>query len=491
MKTRNVPAHPASSRLATLLGQLGLAAGLMMSVSAAEASDLLQIYQEAAAHDARYAAAKAEYSAGKEKVVQGRARLLPTITGSADYYKNNSENQMKDLAISKTTDKFTSSSYGATLSQPLFRAQNWQEYKIGQLQTALSASAYGQASQALILRAAEAYFNVLIAQDSVNAISQLRTAAAEQLQLAKTSFNVGTVTVTDVHEAQSRYDLATAQEIAARNKLNVANESLARVIGHTPDELAGLKEGVEISAPNPTNLSSWVSAAEKGDYGVQAQTYAREIAVRELSHARAGHLPTLDLGASYRKSRTPSGDGDTPGGYIDRNTDRRVGVELNLPIFEGGAIHSRTREAAALKIKADADLEDARRAAALSAREAYLGVTSGIAQVKALEAARVSSASALESNRLGYQVGVRINIDVLNAQSQLADTVQQLSKARYDTLLAQLRLKAAIGTLGEADVRVINALLETRSNANPRFVTTPASELKPVRPTRQPQRQRH
>ncbi|MDR1425317.1 MAG: TolC family outer membrane protein [Azoarcus sp.] len=425
----------------------------MLAAGAASAADLLEIYFDALAHDARYAAARAQHEAGQEKVVQGRSALLPSIGAVAGSSWNDEKVRPRD-APDTTKARYNSNSYALQLTAPLFRPQNWLQYKEGALQTELADSAFGQETQALILRTAEAYFKVLNARDALAAIVQLRTAAGEQLELARTSFQVGTVTVTDVHEAQSRFDLASAQEIAARNTLDVAREALARIVGHAPDELAGLKSGVTLPGPKPDDIAAWVDAAEKSDFGVQAQTLTREITARAYERERAGHLFSVDLVASYGRTNRPADS-------IDRDDSGTVGVQLDVPLYQGGMVSSRTREAAALRIKAESDLEEARRAAALAAREAYLGVTSGMAQVRALEAARVSSASALDANRLGYKVGVRINIDVLNAQSQLADAVQQLARARYDTLLAQLRLKAAVGALGEEDVRAINALLET------------------------------
>ncbi len=416
---------------------------------AALAADLMAVYQDALANDAKFSAARAQFEAGQEKVVQGRAGLLPQIGLAADTSWNDSEIR----ALSGTQDRsYNSNGYGVQLTQPLFRWQNWVQFKQGELQTALAETQFGLARQDLVLRVAEAYFNVLNAQDALAAVSQLKTAAAEQLELAKTSFEVGTVTITDVHEAQSRFDLASAQEIAAQNQLEVARQSLAQIIGKQPEPLAGLREGVALQRPQPESIADWVAAAESGSFGVQAQQLAREIAAREVERARAGHLPTVDIVASH-------GVNNRPQPSTDRAEASAIGLQLNVPLYAGGRVSSVSREAAALRMKADADLEDARRSAALAARQSWLGVTSGMAQVKALEAARVSSMSALEANKLGYEVGVRINIDVLNAQTQLADTLQQLSRARYDTLLAQLRLKAAAGTLGEEDVQAVNALL--------------------------------
>ena len=417
--------------------------------SGAVAADLMQVYQDALANDAKFAAARAQLEAGQESVVQGRAGLLPKLDVLADAAWNDVETKSSMGTASGETN---SRGYLVLLKQPLFRMQNWAQFKQGELQTALAGTQYGVEQQDLVLRVAEAYFNVLNAQDIVAAVTQLRTAAGQQLELATTSFEVGTVTITDVHEAQSRFDLASAQEIAAQNQLEVARQSLAQIIGKQPEPLSRLREGVTLERPQPDNIADWVSAAESGSLGVQAQQLVREIAVQEVERARAGHLPTLDLVASHSSRHNPQF-------ATNRSEASLIGVEFNLPLYAGGRTSSVTREAAALRFKADADLEDARRTAALAARQSWLGVTSGMAQVKALEAAKVSSTSALEANKLGYEVGVRINIDVLNAQTQLADTLQQLSRARYDTLLAQLRLNAAAGTLGEDDVRAINALL--------------------------------
>ncbi|GHU30200.1 outer membrane protein [Betaproteobacteria bacterium] len=421
---------------------------------AAQAANLFEVYHDALAHDARYAAARAQREADQEKVVQGRAALLPTLTATANTRWNDIDTRTG--AGLDSDAKYNSNGYALQLTQPLFRRQNWIQYEVGALQTELAESQFGDATQALILRASTAYFDVLNARDALGAVTRLRTAAAEQLELARTSFEVGTVTITDVHEAQSRFDLAVAQEIAAQNALDVANQGLARLIGHAPETLAGLLPGVALQAPSPSDIEPWVAAAIESDYGVRAAELGHEIAARTLDSVQSGHLPTLDIVASFGRTRRSSPS-------IEHSDSGVIGLEFNVPLYQGGAVRSAAREAAALKLKAEAELDEARRVAALTAREAYLGVTSGMAQVKALEAAQVSSASALEANRLGYEVGVRINIDVLNAQSQLADTQQKLARARYDTLLAQLRLKAATGALSEDDVRAINALLEPQS----------------------------
>ena len=406
------------------------------------------------AYDAALASARASREAGLEKLPQGRALLLPSLSVTGNTTWNDLTLKHLNPDVSRG---YNSNGWQAQLTQPLFRWQNWVQYKQGELQTTLSEAQYQLARQDLTLRAAQAYFDVLTAQDTLAAVSALYDANTQQLALAKKSFEVGTVTITDVHEAQSRADLSSAQVIAAESDLAVKRHALLVLTGKEPDTLKSLRKGVALSRPDPADIQSWVSAAEGSNLSVQAAQIAGEIAGREVERNRAGHLPTVDVVASYGNSATANALAN----FV--NTDIRsavVALQMNVPVFQGGAVSSRVREAAALRDKAAADLDNARRTSAQNARQAYLGVTSGLAQVKAFEAAQVSSASALDANKLGYDAGVRINIDVLNAQSQLYDTRQKLAKARYDTLMAQLKLKAAAGSLVEDDIKAINALLD-------------------------------
>lgn len=431
---------------------VAVAASLM--AAGAGAADLEQVYRDALTYDATLAGARASLEAGREKLPQGRAGLLPSVnlTGNTNW------NQV-DVNHFNRTGNYNSNGWQVQLTQPLFRWQNWVQYKQGEMQVALSEAQYQLARQDLTLRAAQGYFDVLVAQDVLAAATALHEANTQQLALGKKSFEVGTVTITDVHEAQSRADLSSAQMIAAESDLAVKRHALLVLTGKEPDALKGLRKGVALSRPEPADIQSWVASAETGSYAVQAAQIGREISDREVERNRSGHLPTVDLVASYGNAvGSTAAVSPSP---IRTDTDSTVvGVQLALPLFQGGAVNSRVREAAALRDKASADLDNARRTAAQNARQAYLGVSSGLAQVKAFEAAQVSSRSALDANKLGYEVGVRINIDVLNAQSQLFDTLQKLSKARYDTLLAQLKLKAAAGTLGDDDIKAINALLD-------------------------------
>jgi outer membrane protein len=415
----------------------------------ASAIDLVQVYQEALANDATYASARSSLDAGQEKSVQGRAGLLPQVGLSGTLTRTS-------LVDSNAPD-FNGRTYTLSLSQPLFRVANWETYQQGKLSVALSEAQFAQAQQDLIVRVAQAYFDVLTAQDTLASVQAQKVAITEQLAAAKRSFEVGTNTITDTNEAQARYDLAVAQEIAGQSDLEVKRTTLQQIIGKPAGDLTTLRAGVKISSPEPAQIEQWVTSAEQQNYGVVQQLIVQEIAKRQIRLNRAGHYPTLDFIAARNYSNSAATISPT-GGLSISNTNS-FGVQLAIPIFSGFAVDSKVREAVALEDKARFDAEAARRSAAQGARQAYLGMTSGLAQVKALEAAEVSSQSSLDSNKLAYQVGVRINIDVLNAQQQLYSTRQTLAKARYDTIMNGLRLKYAAGTLKEDDLVQVNRLL--------------------------------
>jgi outer membrane protein len=439
--------------ISLLLSGLGLAAAMQ----SASASDLMSVYRDATGYDAQFAAARASRDAGVEKLPQGRSGLLPSIGVGANTTWNETEVTTRtDPEVSRNVN-YNSHGWTASLTQPLFRWQNWASYKQGELAAAMAETQFSAAQQDLIVRAAQAYFDVLLAQETATTAAAQRDAITQQLESAKRNFEVGTATITDTHEAQARYDLAVATEIAAQNDLTVKRQVLQVLIGKEPEFLKALRPGAAIGRPQPDDMMKWAETAETGNLSVMQAQAALEIANQEVAKQRAGHLPTLDVVATYGK--TGAGYYAATGSGVDTKATT-VGLQLAVPIFAGGAIMSKDREAVALREKALADLDNARRQAALGARQAYLGVTSGMSQVKAYEAAVASSQSALESNKVGYDVGVRINIDVLNAQSQVFDTRQKLAKARFDTLVAQLRLKQAAGNLTEEDLAAINALLE-------------------------------
>lgn len=429
---------------------------VLLTAAPAGAADLLQTYRDALASDASYASARATRDAGLENLPQGLAQILPTLSATAFTQSNN-----VDISFGgspNSTRHGNSNGYTATLTQPLFNWQSIQTYKEAGFKAAQAEATFGQATQDLIVRVAQAYFDVLASQDGLAFIQAQKIAISEQLAQAKRNFEVGTATITDTHEAQARFDLATSQEIAAQSDLEIKKRALQQIIGKYPERLEPLKPNIELNPPSPDAMEEWANAASSQGYPVRAQEAALEIAVREIERSRGGHLPTLNLVGSSG-SNSSSLSATALNNTASDSTTRIIGLQLALPLYSGGNVSSLVRQAVANREKAQQDLESSRRAAALSAQQAYLGVNNGRAQVKALEAALVSTRSALDSNKLGYEVGVRINIDVLNAQQQVFSTLRDLSRARYDTILNGLRLKAAAGSLGESEIEEINRLL--------------------------------
>jgi len=437
-----------------IVAAVALAAALPLG---AHAENLLQVYRDARAYDAQYAAARYALQAGQEKLPQGRALLLPTIGLTANATENRIESDSKNELLSPSFNRnYRSDGYVLNLSQPIYRKQNLIQYDEAGYQVKQAEAAFGQAGQDLIVRTAQAYFDVLATQESLALVGAQKAAISEQLAQAKRNFEVGTATITDTREAQARYDLVVAQEIAAQNDLETKRRALQQLTGKEYTTLQPLRPNVKLSPPNPNNMQDWVAIAEKQSYAVQVQEATSEIAKLEAQRGSAGHYPTLDLVASYGQTDQTATQFSPVGSNL---TTSSIGLQLAVPLYQGGAISSREREAAANYEKARQDLENARRTAALATRQAYLGVINGIAQVGALEQALVSSQSALESNKLGYEVGVRINIDVLNAQQQLYSTKRDLAVARYNTITTQLKLKAAAGSLREQDLEAVNLAL--------------------------------
>jgi len=416
------------------------------------AENLLELYESARAYDATWQSAKAQYDANLFRAEQAKAGILPSANLGAGLTRSNFENRVPSVDRSFTTQSATVSA-----SQPLYRPANFATYEQGKRQVELAQNQLAAASQDLIIRVSQAYFDVLAAQDTLAFVQAQKTAVAEQLASAKRNFEVGTSTITDSREAQARYDLVIAQEIAAENDLRVKKLALDALVGKRDVKPNPLSVPVIVPAPEPADVNIWVQQGEENSPQIQQAKTTLEIAQLETEKAKAGHKPTLDLTASYNVTRNPSGN--TNVGVGTRSDTGSVGLAFNLPLFAGFATQNRIRETLSLEEKAQADLEATRRTISQSVRTAFFGVLSGQGQVKALEAAEASSQSALEANRLGYQVGVRINIDVLNSQSQLFQTKRDLAQARYNVLLGHLRLRQSNGTLTPEDLARLNALV--------------------------------
>ena len=422
----------------------------------AQAADLLETFHAAQASDPVFAAARATQLAGKEKSTQGRSLLMPSINLNANSTFNNQTTQYQGTFFFPSgTNRYNSNGYGVTLVQPLFRQQNWQAYSESELQSVQAGMQLKISEQELILRVAQAYFDVLIAQDSVQLVETQKTAISEQLQQAKRNFEVGSATITDTLEAQARYDLTGAQQIAAQNNLEIKRSALQQLINAMPGDLSHLGKELKMEPPQPADIHKWVDEAQSNNLQLTIAEASAEIADKEVARNRGGHYPTVDLVANYSQNNA---NGSSFGVGSD-TTNKSIGVQLNMPLFQGGSVNSRWREAEANRERVRQELENARRNVAQQARQSYLGVVSGIAQVQALQQALASSESVLEASKLGHEVGVRTNLDVLNAQQQLFSTRRDLYQAQYNYLLSQLRLKQAVGSLGEEDLKKVNQAL--------------------------------
>ena len=417
----------------------------------AQAADLLDVFHSAERNDPVIAAARAAHEAGAEKLPQGRSLLLPSVSLNANSSINNQNVQYLGFPLSAINGnyRYNSNGYGVTMVQPLFREQNWLTYTEAQLQVAQTDAQLRIAEQDLVLRTAQAYFDVLMAENDVELAKAQKNAIDEQLAQAKRNFEVGTATITDTNEAQARHDQVYSQQIAAENNLEIKRSALQQLINEDRRDLKPLNAKFKPGMPMPVGVEKWVANAESNSPLLAIAHASLELAEKEVEKNRAGHYPTLDLVANYSNS-------NMGGSMASDITTKSLGVQFNMPVFEGGMIRSKSREAAANRDRARQELENSRRTIDQQAKQAYLGVISGVSQVEALQQALISSETALDSNKLGQEVGVRTNLDVLNTRQQLYATRRDLYRAEYDYLMSELRLKAAVGELDEAELARIN-----------------------------------
>ena len=430
-------------------GLLLAAAGTFVALApaAARVQSLLELYEAAHAYDASYLSAKALADSATYRVEQSRALMRPNVAVTAAASRDSVKQPFFDSYNSNTMTA------GISARQPLFNRSNSTTIAQAERSLVSSQADLETAEQDLILRISQAYFDVLGAQDTLETTRANKTAIAEQLASAKRNFEVGTATITDAREAQARFDLATAQEIAADNDLVTKRIALNQLVGRkdvVPKPLA-----VPVVLPVPTvPVEELVTQALQDHPAVVRAQVAYDVAVLETEKARAGAYPTLDAVASANGGRST-----VAAGFTGPSTGTSVGVQFNLPLFTGFAVQNRVKETLLLEQRSRDDLDTARRSVTQATRQAYYVLLSGAAQVKALEAAENSSQLALEATQVGYRVGIRVNVDVLNAQNQLYATRRDLARARYDVLLDTLHLEQASGRLTLNDIRPINRLL--------------------------------
>ncbi|RFO98168.1 channel protein TolC [Rhodoferax lacus] len=443
-RTRTAKPRPSCLPLLVALG-----AGF---ASAAQAQSLVELYNAAKDFDATYQSAKAQALATVAKGDQSKAGILPTVNLGAGASQTNQDSSLSTLS----GRSFNTQSATLSASQPLYRPGNWATYAQGKKSSEIAQAQLVAADQDLIVRISQAYFDVLAATDTLTFLRSQKDAVAEQLASAKRNFEVGTSTIVDTRDAQARFDLTVAQELAADNDLRVKSLTLDQLVGKSGTAPKPLRAPVVLGEVQPADVNQWVQQSEANNPAIQQAGIALEVAKLETEKAQDGHKPTLDLTGSYSAANN-NGSSTTNGSYTTNVAS--VGLSFNLPLFAGYAIQNRVKETLALEDKARSDLDAAKRTVAQATRTAFFGVQSGLSQVKAYEAAEVSSQSALDANKLGYQVGVKINIDVLNSQSQLYSTKATLAKARYDVLMGGLKLRQASGLLKDEDLQPINAQL--------------------------------
>jgi len=419
-----------------------------------QAQSLVELYQSAQGYDAIYQSAKSQFDATLARADQAKALILPTVGLALGASVTNVDSTLP--APLQPVPNYNTQTAALGASQPLYRPANWASYEQGKKLVELAQAQLAAADQDLIMRVSQAYFDVLAAMDSLTFVQAQKAAVGEQLASAKRNFEVGTATITDSRDAQARFDLGTAQEIAAENDLRVKKIALDQLVGKSDAQPQPLVQPPALPTLVPDDVNAWVAQSQNNHPGIRQAQVTLDVAQLETQKAEAGHKPTLDLTAGYNITQN-NGSSSLSTDY--RTNATTIGLSFNLPLFAGFAIQNRVKETLALEEKARSDLEGSKRVVDQAARTAFFGVQSGQGQVKALEAAEASSQSALDANKLGYQVGVRINIDVLNSQSQLYDTKARLAKARYDVLMGGLRLRQASGTLQAEDLNSVNALL--------------------------------
>lgn len=425
--------------------------------STAQSQDLLQAWNQALAHEPRFGAAQAVHQADQEQVPQSRAQLLPQISaiGTAELQERR---QTSKLSNQHSSDR---AAWTLTLSQPVYNRNAWARYERAQLLAQGADIQLTLDRQDLMLRVSQSYFDVLAAQDTLSTLKAQQAAIDEQLRAADQNFQLGGTTITDTYEAKSRLDLTRASVLQAENALQVAQDKLAALTLERYETLARLREPLRLPAPQPANLQDWLDQSSQSGLSVALADIKARAAEEQLKSTQALHEPTLAL-----KAQTGSGSDQTLFGQAGggpRSLNSALGLELSIPIFRGGETSSQVREQSSRLQQARYDHQFAIQQSIQQTRQYFSGVTTGLVRVQALEAATKSSQDALEANKLAYEVGVRVNIDVLNAQQQLYEAQRSLAQARYEVLMNSLRLKAASGTLNENDLRAVNDLLEPAS----------------------------
>lgn len=425
---------------------------LLPCCSSALAADLVEIFQQAESNDPQFRQVLATHRATLEILPQARALLYPSVSLTANTRSND-----QDITAgfgSSGEIGFNSHGYSLDLAQPLFRRDRYLALAQTESRIQQSVANVESARQDLIIRVADRYFNALRALDNIEFAQAEEIALKRQLEQAEQRFEVGLIAITDVQEAKAGHDRSIADQILAENRLDNAIEALREVTGEYTKQFSKLTESMPLVTPEPNQIDEWTSQTLEQNLNIVAARQEAETARQDIEIKKSGHYPTLDLVAQHGYNSS----GGRFGGTQTKNTS--VGLEFSVPIFQGGLVTSQTRQAYENYEASMQSLEQARRLAQRQTREAYLGVISGISQVKALKQAVVSSETALQATEAGFEVGTRTAVDIVASQRSTLQARRDYSSARYDYLLDTLRLKQAAGTLSVEDLKIINTWLE-------------------------------
>ncbi len=433
------------------------------------ALNLKDIYTLALINDSTWAAARYANIGAQEKLVQGKALLLPTVNLNSNLNRSDTNIQYTGQTVfnnNNRSERFNTLSYGININQPLYRKQNYVQYQASQLEVNEADLQLQQDRQDVLMKAAQAYFDVLLAQDKLVLNHAQKDAIESQLAQAKANFRNGVSTITDVDEAQAKYDIVQSQEIAVSIDIENKKQVLKLLTGQYPNSLYGIQSAIPLQQPvaikgvpnassTQSALNQWLELAQQNNLAVQLKKISYDLAAKAVELNTAGHLPTLDAIANY--TRTDANGGINGFGSDLNNTT--VGLQLQVPLYQGGAVSSKVREAVAKQQKAQEEIEAARRKVELETKQAYLEITSGIAQAHANEQTLRSAQSQLTSTTKSFKLGIRTNVDVLNAQQQVFNAKRELLQTHYTYLLGLLKLKYSSGLLSDEDMEEVNQLL--------------------------------
>ncbi|AVO52492.1 TolC family outer membrane protein [Ectopseudomonas mendocina] len=457
-------------RLSLAIAVAAASVGLVQAEEAPLSSktDLVTVYQEAAKNNADIAAARADYQARREVVPQARAGLLPNLSAGANYGDTRTELDSPSATLSRS-----GLVYQANLSQPLFRADRWFQLQAAEATSEQAALELSATEQNLILQSAETYFAVLRAQDNLASTKAEEAAFKRQLDQANERFDVGLSDKTDVLEAQAGFDTARANRLLAERAVDDAFEALVTLTNRDYVAVEGIVHTLPVLAPTPNDAKSWVDTAAAQNLNLQASLYAVTAAEENLRQRKAGHAPTLDAVASYQQGDNDSLGFTNSGGlprYSGDVSQRSIGLQLNIPIYSGGLTSSQVREAYQRLGQTEQLRESLRRQVVQNTRNLFRAVNTDVETVQARRQSIISNQSALEATEIGYQVGTRNIVDVLDAQRQLYSAVRNYNDARYDYILNNLRLKQAAGTLSPADLDALGSFLKPDYNPDKDFL---------------------